>query len=88
MMFTVPPQPAWLALPASGLPEGVRSRPAHARIGRGGRLPFDRVHPLSYDPLNGVAHPDAGVSCKLGTPCPFSIIRLWHLILTLKHSEA
>ena len=65
MMFTVPPQQTWLALPASGLPEGLRSRPAHARIGRGGRLLFDRVHPLTYDPLNGAAHPESGVSCLL-----------------------
>ena len=62
MMFTLPPQQSWLAQPGSGLPEGLRSQPAHARIGRGGRLLIDRVHPLTYDPLNGVAHPESGVS--------------------------
>ena len=70
MMFTVPPQQSWLALSGSGLPEGLRSRPAHARIGRGGRLLFDRVHPLTYDPLNGAAHPDSGVRSLLQPVAP------------------
>ena len=67
LLFTLPLQQTWLALPSSGLPEGLRSTPAHARIGRGGRLLFDRVHPVTYDPLNGVAHSDSGVS--LLQPC-------------------
>jgi len=61
-MFTVPPQQSWLALPGSDLPNGLRSGHSHARVGRGGRLLFDRVHPLTYDPLNGSAHADNGVS--------------------------
>lgn len=68
MMFTVRPQPGWLAAPGSGLPEGLRAGWPHARMGRGGRLLLDRVHPLTYDPLNGHAHPDAGVRLCLGCP--------------------
>lgn len=52
-------------LPGSGLPDGLRSERAHARIGRGGRLLFDCVHPLTYEPLNGFAHPENGVSLIL-----------------------
>ena len=72
MIFTLPPQQSWLALPSSGLPEGLRSRAAHARIGRGGRLLFDRVHPLTYDPLNGFAHQESGVSfCNTRPQCAY-----------------
>lgn len=42
----------------SGVPS---SGGARARVGRGGRLILDRAHPLSYEPLNGAAHPDDGV---------------------------
>ena len=63
MMFTVQPRPAWLALPGPRLPEALRSGPSHARIGRGGRLLIDRVHPVTYEPLNGSVHLENGVSC-------------------------
>lgn len=65
MMCTLRPQQGWLMLPGSGLPDGLRSERAHARIGRGGRLLFDCVHPLTYEPLNGFAHPENGVSLIL-----------------------
>ena len=63
MMFTVQPRPAWLALPGSKLPEALRSGPSHGRIGRGGRLLIDRVHPVTCEPLNGSVHLENGVSC-------------------------
>ena len=63
MMFTVQPRQAWLALPSCGLPEALRSRLSHARVGRGGRLLIDRVHPVTYEPLNGYAHPENRVTC-------------------------
>lgn len=76
MMFTVQPRQAWLTLPGSGLPEALRSGPPHARVGRGGRLLIDRVHPVTYVPLNGSAHPENRVSCFGPSLYPKSA-RLW-----------
>ena len=76
MMYTVQPRPAWLALPGSGLPEALRSGSSHARIGRGGRLLIDRVHPVTYEPLNGSVHLETGVSCS-ALSLQYSLARYW-----------
>jgi hypothetical protein len=56
MLFTLTPDIAAMSLDArAGLPEAVTRGHARPRVGRGGRLLFDRVHFLSYDELEAPA---------------------------------
>jgi hypothetical protein len=64
MLFAQPPDIGRICLGAgagSALPPRLLAAAAapgsglRARVGRGGRLVLDRVHALSYEPLNGAA---------------------------------
>lgn len=64
MLFAQPPDISRISLGGGGaaaLPPRLLAAAAapgggmRARMGRGGRLVLDRVHPLSYEPLNGAA---------------------------------
>ncbi len=54
MLFAQTPDIGSMSL-GEGLPEAVTRGHARPRIGRGGRLLFDRVHPFSYDQLAAFA---------------------------------
>ena len=70
MLFTLPPNMARMSLGGdAALPDMLARGQARPRIGRGGRLIFDRVSAITLEEFNTTGHSDEGVS-----PCCLSAI--------------
>lgn len=62
MLFTLPPNMARMSLGGDpALPDALARGQGRPRIGRGGRLIFDRVHALTHEELSGSVQNDDGV---------------------------
>ncbi|EIE24666.1 hypothetical protein COCSUDRAFT_41002 [Coccomyxa subellipsoidea C-169] len=74
MLFTLPPNMARMSLGGDpALPDALARGQGCPRIGRGGRLIFDRVHALTHEELSGSAQNDDGDFKQLyDMPNPYS----------------
>ena len=72
MLFMLPPNMARMSLGSdAALPDALARGQGRARIGRGGRLIFDRVHTLTHEELSSAGQNDDGVSPLVLHPVVF-----------------